>query len=298
MKLALKPWRAFCTDLVYSRNDSNIIVSYPKSGRTWQRAAVGFYIAKAYGLDPRECMDTRRMTQAAGLPATSYSHNGANFLYATDPDHFLNANELLWHGRNALLLVRDPRAILVSGFHHMTSRSRKFTGTLSEFVRGPHTGIEKILIAYNRWHKLSKKTHRFAVQSYEGMHANPRSSLLDVLEFIGVSQINEVAVEEALILTQFETLKKLEQEGYFKDKSLNRRAGVPNGRKVRDGKVDAYKSSLSPDDLNFIQEAIYRIGNPFEAIIKAASVGSLSSPDEVRTSSTHRKIEQQVPLIA
>jgi hypothetical protein len=298
MKLALKPWRAFCADLVYSRNDSNIIVSYPKSGRTWQRAAVGFYIAKAYGLDPRECLDTRRMTQAAGLPATSYSHNGANFLHATDPDHLLNANGLLWHGRNILLLVRDPRAILVSGFHHMTSRSRKFNGTLSEFVRGPHTGIEKILIAYNRWHKLSKKTHRFAVQSYEGMHANPRSSLCDVLEFIGVSQINEMAVEQALTLTNFETLKKLEQEGYFKHKSLDHRPDKPNGQKVREGKVDGYKNSLSQDDLDFIQQTVNRVGNPFEAVIEAASVSSLSSPDEKRTSSTHRNIEQQVPLSA
>lgn len=298
MKLALKPWRAFCADLVYSRNDSNIIVSYPKSGRTWHRAAVGLYLAHAYGLDARECLDTRYVTQAAGLPSTSYSHNGANFLHGTGPDHFLNANGLLWWGRNVLLLVREPRAVLVSSFHHMSSRSRKFNGTLSEFIRGPNTGIEKILIAYNRWHILSKKTRRFIVQSYEGMHARPRSSLCDALEFIGVSQINDAAVEQALVLTQFESLRKLEQEKYFQHSSLNQRRDKPNGQKVRDGKIDGYKNSLSPDDLNFIQQAINRIGNPFEALIEAANFGTLTCPDEKWTSNTLRRIEQQVILRA
>ncbi|MEQ1519914.1 MAG: sulfotransferase domain-containing protein [Aestuariivirga sp.] len=294
MKKALKPWRSFCADFIHSRNDSNIIVSYPKSGRTWQRAAVGIYIANAYGLDARECLDTRHITQAAGLPSTSYSHNGANFLHSIDPDHFLNANSLLWRGRNILLLVRDPRAILVSGFYHMTSRSMKFNGTLSEFVRGPQTGIEKILVAYNRWYKLGKETRRFVVQSYEGMHANPRSSLHEVLEFVGVTQINEKAIEQALILTNFETLKRLEREGYFKHKSLNRQPGKPNGQKVRDGIVNGYKNALTPDDLDFIQQAVNRIGNPFEAIIETASVNSLLSPKEKSTSHTQTNTTQQL----
>ena len=128
------------------------------------------------------------------------------------------------------------------------------------------------------------------------MHANPRSSLCDVLEFIGVSQINEAAVDQALILTHLESLRKLEQEGYFKHKSLNYRSGKPNGQKVRDGKIDGYKNSLSPDDLDFIQQAINRIGNPFEAIIEAASVGSLSSTDEGRASYMQGKNEKQVLL--
>jgi Sulfotransferase domain len=270
---SLKPWRAFCKDLIQSRNDANVIISYPKSGRTWHRAALGRYLANAYDLDSTQSLDTRFITHAAGLPLTSYSHNGANFLSDINPDHFLNGNSLLWRNKSVLLLVRDPRAILVSSFHHMTSRSKKFEGTLSEFIRHPHTGIEKILVAYNRWHKLGRLSPRFMVQSYEGMHANHRAALSNALEFIGVNELNELAIDEALSFTTFDNLKKLENLGYFQHKSMNQRNVVPEGQKVREGKVDGYKRSLSSSDLDFIQLAVTRVGNPFEEAIENAVVG-------------------------
>lgn len=268
-----KPWRDLCKDLVRSRNDANIIISYPKSGRTWHRAAIGYYLANAYGLDVKKCLDTRLTTQAAGLPTASYSHNGANFLSNIDPDHILNANSLLWRNRGVLLLVRDPRAILVSSFHHMTSRSRKFEGTLTEFIRHPYTGIEKILVAYNRWYERGVNSQKFMVQSYEGMHADHRAALSNALGFIGVTQLKEDAINQALAFTTFENLKQLENRGFFEHKSMNQREVAADGQKVREGKVDGYKKSLSPDDLDFIQQTIARIGNPFEEAIRDAVVG-------------------------
>lgn len=273
MKQISKPWRSFCKDMIQSRRNVNIVVSYPKSGRTWHRASLGLYIAHAYGLDARYCLDTRYFTQAAGLPCTSYSHNGANFTHYVKPEHFLTANGLLWRGKNILLLVRDPRAIVVSSFHHFSSRSKKFDGTLSEFIRNPRTGIEKILVAYTRWYEHSRKSEKFMVQSYEGMHANNRATLRNALSFIGVTEVNEDALEYALTLTKFENLRKLEQEGFFRHKSLKPQLDNPNGQKVRLGSVEGYKESLSLEDLNYIQSAINSIGNPFESAILQGSVG-------------------------
>ena len=120
MKEVIRPWQDFCRGLLRSRNDATVVISYPKSGRTWHRAAIGMYLAEAHGLDPHECLDIRQVARAAGLPAVSYTHNGANFLFNIGPGHWLNGNSLSWRGKNILLLVRDPRAILVSGYHHMT----------------------------------------------------------------------------------------------------------------------------------------------------------------------------------
>lgn len=273
MKQISRPWRSFCKDMIQSGRNVNIVVSYPKSGRTWHRSGVGLYIAHAYGLDARYCLDTRYITQAAELPCTSYSHNGANFTHCVNPEHFLTANGLLWRGKNILLLVRDPGAIVVSSFYHYSSRSKKFKGTLSEFIRGPLTGIEKILVAYNRWHEHIRKSEKFMVQSYEGMHANNRAALHNALSFIGVNEVKEDALEFALTLTTRENLRKLEQEGFFRHNSLKPLIDNPNGQKVRQGTVDGYKESLSLEDLNYIQSAIKRIGNPFESVIRQASVG-------------------------
>ena len=268
-----KPWRSFCTDMIQSRQNVNIVISCPKSGRTWHRASLGLYVSQAYGLDARHCLDTRFITRAAGLPCTSYSHNGANFTHCVKARHFLTANSLLWRGKNIVLLVREPSAIAVSSFHHFSSRSKKFNGTLSEFIRNPQTGIEKILVAYNRWHEHCRKSEKFMVQSYEGMHADSRAALLNALQFIGVTEVKEDALKYALNLTTFENLKKLEQEEFFKHNSLKPHLTEPNGEKVRQGTVDGYQKSLSPEDLDFIQTAINRIGNPFETAIRQKSVG-------------------------
>jgi hypothetical protein len=269
----LKPWRDLVKELIRTRNDPNIIISYPKCGRTWHRASIGLYIAHANGLDPRKSLDTRFITQAAGLPATSYCHNGANFLMDIDPSNILNGSRMLWYGKNVLLIVRDPRAVLVSSFHHMSARSRRFDGTISEFIRNPRTGIEKILVAYNRWHEFGQKTENFMVQSYEGMRADHRAALCNALMFLGVEALNEEALEKTLALTTFEQLKKLEQEGYFEHRALRIRPNEANGAIVREGKVDGFKAALAEDDLEFIQQAVNRIGNPFEDIIGRKAVG-------------------------
>lgn len=285
---SFKPWRDFFKEWYRSRNDPNIVISFPKSGRTWHRASVGIYVATAYGLDLSKSLDTHLIMLAAGLPTTSYCHNGANFLHSSDPNHFLNANSSLWHRKNNLLLVRDPRAILVSGFHHMKWRSKRFDGTLSEYIRHPHMGIEKILVAYCRWHENSKKSKKFMVQSYEGMHANRRVALCNALEFLGVTKINEDALEQTLMLTTFDNLKKLEQEGYFQHNSMQSGKADANGQKVREGKIDGFKTYLSLDDLEFIQQAIDRIGNPFEEVIRRGGIGdqTLSLLDSSRDEDT------------
>src|SRR5690349_6361889 len=73
-------WRRCAKDLLKMAGDSAIIVSYPKSGRTWHRVILARYIAAQNGLEAVRSIDTRKLTKKFGLPRISYSHNGANFL--------------------------------------------------------------------------------------------------------------------------------------------------------------------------------------------------------------------------
>jgi Sulfotransferase domain len=272
---SLMHYRVFLRDKWRSRRDETIVVSYPKSGRTWHRAAIGIYLARVYNLDERIALDTREVTRLSGLPITSYSHNGANFLSAIDAHHILSAHHHLWAGRNILLLVRDPRAILVSSYHHMKSRTRSYEGTLAEFVRHPHTGIEKILVAYNRWHKLSKFCKNFLLQTYEGLHANHKDALRNALVYLGEKTIDAAAIEYSIAMTRFDNLRALEVDRFFEHGALNFKASTAEGLKVRKGKVDGYIDELSADDLDYIADSVRRLGNPFEKEISENSIGNI-----------------------
>jgi hypothetical protein len=272
-----RPWSDVVKDNWRSRGDSTLIVSYPKSGRTWHRAALGFYLAKANGLDEKSALDTRLITRLSGLPVASYTHNGANFLSDISPTHLLNANGIIWRSKDVVLLVREPKAVVVSSYHHMKSRTKRFDGSLSEFVRDPYRGVEKILVAYNRWNDLSKKTNRFLLQTYEGMHADHVGALTTALTFLRVGDIDQSAIHHAIDHTRFDSLKKLETEGFFDHKALNKRADSPGGNKVRQGSVDGYLKELSSEDIAFIDATVARVGNPFADDIARATIDMMKS---------------------
>ena len=144
-------WKRYFKEIINRRLDDIIVISYPKSGRTWHRVMLSHYVSAVFLNQEAKSLSTGKLTSLAGLPRISYSHNGANFTHAIPPDHPLVANGLLWRRRKIVLLTRDPRDVLVSAYMHARNRSNSFTGTISEFVRHRYTGIEKILVAHQRW---------------------------------------------------------------------------------------------------------------------------------------------------
>ena len=63
-----------------------VIVSFPKSGRTWLRLMIGKVLCERYGLPENEALDTFGLTKAAGLPLTVLTHDGAGNLEARHVD--------------------------------------------------------------------------------------------------------------------------------------------------------------------------------------------------------------------
>ena len=54
-----------------------IVVSYPKSGRTWLRALLGRYLTRRARLPESAMLDTEQVSVAAGLPRLSFTHDGS-----------------------------------------------------------------------------------------------------------------------------------------------------------------------------------------------------------------------------
>jgi hypothetical protein len=247
------------------------VVSYPKSGRTWHRLLVGNYLAQVTGMDPKRSHDLDFLCDRAALPAIKYSHNGANFLDMIPPRSAVVASADLWCGRNVLLIVRNPKDILVSAYFHARYRTQSFDGSLSDFIRNPATGIAKLLTAFNCWDETRGRASSFSVISYEAMHNDPMGILATSLVVLGVNELNPAIIKAAVEFSGLENMREYEAVGYFRGARLRRAPGDENAAKVREGRVGGFAGHLSADDIDFIDRKVARLGNPFAALCGAPS---------------------------
>jgi alcohol sulfotransferase len=239
------------------------VLSFPKSGRTWHRLLLGSYLAARCKKPSSEAFNLETLCKTAGAKSVIYSHNGANFIDWLEPTHPFVASSSLWVQKPVLLLVRNPRDILVSAYHHAKFRSHTYSGSLSESVRDRRVGIEKVLTAFNRWYAGRRLAASFTVISYEQMYRTPNQILRTTLALADVSPIDEALVSEAVDFCAFEKMQAYERNGYFNTPRLRVKSADIKARKVRQGRVGAFKDFLSSSDESYIESAIAEIGDPF-----------------------------------
>src|SRR5262245_38531342 len=92
-----------------------LVVSYPKSGRTWLRVVRGKALCLQYGLTAHSILDTPAITAAAGLPRADFSHDGTDLHDALD-HAALSEDKSAYRHRKVIFLARDARDVLVSSY--------------------------------------------------------------------------------------------------------------------------------------------------------------------------------------
>lgn len=207
-------------------------------------------------------MDLSYLCRQAMIGKITYSHDGASFGDGLHPDDPSVAASEEWRGKPVLLLVRDPRDVLVSSYHHAKYRHGRYQGSLSEFIRMPENGIDKILISLNRWNESKGNARSFTVMTYEDMHGDARTCLREVVKMIGLAP-DESAIGSAVEFSSFENMKKMESENTLKDVRLANFRGSAEGAKVRAGKVGAFREHFNDEDLLYINSRIDALGCPF-----------------------------------
>src|SRR5215470_5574792 len=164
-----------------------IILSVPKSGRTWLRAFFCAYFCKRFG---REFTLRTGRYDLPGFPRVVFSHD--IFEHRTKGDRWDRVRGKYLVPRRELkrakiiLLARDPRDCFVSLYLQLTRRdpnaSVKFRQkTVSEMLRDERFGMRAIIGTMNHWLNEFFERDNFTLVRYEALRASPAEHFRDLL---------------------------------------------------------------------------------------------------------------------
>jgi len=244
-----------------ARPRDSFIVSYPKCGRTWLRFMVSEYFARKVGSDhDRSTLDLdTELLNAAGIPRLLWTHDDSDILSEDGrrPDPtvlFAYGSRLKYRRNKVLLLVRDPRDAVISYYHQVTKRSAapmSFTG-ISEFVRHPLYGIDRIIRFYQVWERNLSVPKRLLLVRYEDMMTDGVESLGKILEFISAQRPSDDLLQDVYDYSQADKMRKLEKEARVD--GMRQFGQERDALKVRRAKIGSYADELADDDIGYCNE--------------------------------------------
>jgi hypothetical protein len=252
------------TKKLFSNQKRFYIVSFPKSGRTWLRMMLGYAIAKHCNIPfstSGELLEVKALREKDNrIPQVKIRHDDDPFW--KKPDELTPSKEK-FKGSSVILLVRDPRDVLISSYFEKTKRDfvyeegKKFTGSLSDYLNEEIGGFETLLRYYNIWFENRNMPKNLLLVRYEDIQESPAKELGRILEFMGLKHINLDLVQEAAQYSSFDNMKKMEAAGSGSWRLTPGDKKDPESFKTRKGKVGGYKDYLGNQEiekLNLLME--------------------------------------------
>ena len=247
-------WRRDLRDAAWLANADAVIVSYPKSGRTFVRAMLARLYQLKFGIDERTLLDFPSLKRAAPeAPRLLFVHAGDAMREPSE----IKVDATDYAHAKVVLLARHPADVAVSRYYHLKHRSRDRARRklaelpLEEFVWTAKGGLPSIVEFLNQWAKASATIVR-----YEDFVTEPERTLAAMTNAVGLEVTSE-QIAEAAAFGRFDNLKRLEREGYFRSARLKpAKASDERSGKVRKGGSGGYRAALGEDEATRIEAYI------------------------------------------
>lgn len=194
---------------LYPKFKPNLVVSYPKSGRTWLRYMLVFYYCNLNKTNIKlNEFETEPEIQNKMLNSVNYSHLGSNIRFELSYYQFIQKNHLPLNKYNCLFLHRHYLSCMKSAYHHALNRVGVFQGTPTEFVHSNKFGIMKLITFYNIFLNTYKNQFRqIFILSYEDMVKEPEKQLREIILFLGWP-LDDKILQKTVFQSSFESMRK------------------------------------------------------------------------------------------
>jgi hypothetical protein len=265
------PWRINLSSHAAELSGGDaIVVSIPKSGRTWLRAFLSAYFCARYqhpfSLDLAKYRDPR-------IPRVIYSHDlfehrtKGRWWDRARGKYLIPASEL--RRTQIILLVRDPRDAFVSHYIQLTRPTADApealkTKTAPEMLHDHYLGIGQIVRTMNDWLVEFGDRPNVTLVRYEDLRSCPAEHFSRVLAAVGEQQVSQQHFDAALHFSEFSNMQKMEAAGSFDSKILQPRdMNDPESFNVRRGRIGGYADYLSSSDIEYANEAMSALDHRF-----------------------------------
>jgi hypothetical protein len=241
------------------------IVSFPKCGRTWLRLMLGKIFQghfKLGELDVDDLLEVQTFSRKnPNIPKIVFTHNEAGWKKPGE----LEFNGHIYENAKVILLVRDPRDVIVSYYFQknrrwavktVTQKKQAYQGSLNSFIREETGGFDTLLRFYEIWQKNRWRAYDFLLLRYEDLHKDANQELIRVLNFMGISGVDNAIIKEAVEVAAFNNMRKIEENAEAEKSGLRRlNPADPQDQesfKTRKGVVGGYKDYLSSEEIDFL----------------------------------------------
>jgi hypothetical protein len=234
----------------YRRRRTDVyLVSFPKCGRTWLRVMVGRVFQLQFDLPAgADLVELHRLAEHdPRIPCVVATHDdGAQWKAPEDVD----VDKSRYRAARVILLVRDPRDVIVSLYHQRRGRHGGYQGTLSEFLDERVGGFESLLRFYDAWADQLDALEDVLVVRYEDLHTRPDAEIGRVLAFVGLEDVAPEVVADAVAFGSFDHMRELEEgEAFASEKLRPGRHGEFDTYKTRRGRVGGYREELNREQV-------------------------------------------------
>jgi len=202
-----------------------LIVSYPKSGRTWlQNILVEIGRIKTENVleDDTPISDALSLLPDSeyNFPSILATHDKSSWEQVEplhDEDEIKKEDFSSFKNNKVIFLYRDPRDVLVSQFYHLIFRNKIKGISKDDLIDNKIFGLKKIINFMNKWKKHSERNNQGVLcMSYEEMKNNSTNAIMKMAHFIDLD-VNESEVEEALQNSNIRRMQKKQSSKENKD---------------------------------------------------------------------------------
>lgn len=226
-------------------------LSFPKAGRTWITTLISRVLQKKHGFSEKCALKLEELSKIISeLPRIRIMHDDNPHLKSSE--HIMK-DKNRFRDKKVILLIRDPRDIIVSLYFHQSRRKGRsnYRGSIRDFIFKYKGGFNSLITYYNVWASNRHIPRKFLVLKYEDFKLDAEKSLRKLIRFIGIKKINNKEIIEAIEFASFDNMHKMEAENKFRVKRLRPgKVSDPESYKVRKGIVGGYKDYLSKKDIS------------------------------------------------
>ncbi|CAN2038979.1 Sulfotransferase domain-containing protein [Candidatus Magnetomoraceae bacterium gMMP-15] len=227
-----------CTDDIF-------LVSFPKSGNTW----VSFLLANAMCLYAKYNIEINFFNIQDFIPEFSYNSVIPTSKFKCFPRIIKSHNEVNTYFNKVLLLIRDPRDVMVSYYFYLRGLKQiPKSWTFSQIIEHYKYGIDAWVKHTKGWLERANKGKRVQCFLYENFLKNPQLELKKIFALLGY-HLEDNIIEEAVRRSSKKRMKELE----LQTRSPKILLEENNFRFVRKGESGGGKE-LKESELNLIYE--------------------------------------------